>query len=126
MRLATIAFWAALSLSAQQRWNEKTANEWYAKQPWLVGANYIPATAINQLEMWQQETFDPVWMETELTWAESLGMNTMRVFLHDLPWKQDPSGFQRRIGRFLAIADNHGIKPIFVLFDSVWDPFPQV
>jgi hypothetical protein len=121
-----IALCAVASLLAQPRWTEKTANDWYAKQSWLVGANYIPATAINQLEMWQQDTFDPVWMETELTWAEGLGMNTMRVFLHDLPWKQDPSGYQRRISRFLAIADNHGIKPIFVLFDSCWDPFPQV
>ena len=74
------------------RWTEKAANEWYAKQPWLVGSNYLPATAINQLEMWQAETFDPVWIETELTWAEGLGMNTMRVFLHDLPWKQDSAG----------------------------------
>src|SRR5215471_21748406 len=95
----------ALPLFSQARWTEKTANDWYAKQPWYVGANYIPATAINQLEMWQQDTFDPVWMENELNWAEGLGMNTMRVFLHDLPWKQDSSGFQRRIGRFLAMAD---------------------
>jgi hypothetical protein len=109
-----------------QRWTEKAANEWYAKQPWLVGSNYIPATAINQLEMWQAETFDPVWLETELSWAESLGMTTMRVFLHDLPWKQDAGAFQRRIDKFLSIADRHKIKPIFVLFDSCWDPFPQL
>ena len=41
------------------RWPETKANDWYAKQPWLVGSNYIPATAINELEMWQAETFDP-------------------------------------------------------------------
>jgi Cellulase (glycosyl hydrolase family 5) len=125
MRYLIVALWAVVSLFAQPRWTEKAANDWYARQPWLAGANYIPATAINQLEMWQQDTFDPIWIETELTWAESLGMNTMRVFLHDLPWKQDPSGFQRRIGRFLSIADSHGIKPIFVFFDSCWDPYPQ-
>jgi hypothetical protein len=109
-----------------QRWPEKTANDWYARQPWLVGSNYIPATAINQLEMWQADTFNPVWMETELSWAEDLGMNTMRVFLHDLLWKQDSAGFLRRIDRFLSIADKHHIKPIFVLFDSCWDPFPEM
>jgi len=109
-----------------QRWPEKAANDWYARQPWLVGSNYIPATAINQLEMWQADTFNPVWMETELSWAEDLGMNTMRVFLHDLLWKQDSSGFQRRMDRFLTIADKHHIKPIFVLFDSCWDPFPEM
>jgi len=109
-----------------QRWTEKAANEWYAKQPWLVGSNYIPATAINQLEMWQADTFDSVWMDTELGWAEGLGLNTMRVFLHDLLWKQDPSGFQHRLDRFLSMADKHHIKPIFVFFDSCWDPFPEI
>src|SRR5260370_22637574 len=94
-----LPIFASLFLSAvwaqPQPWPEKAANDWYARQPWLVGSNYIPATAINQLEMWQAGTFNPVWMETELAWAEDLGMNTMRVFLHDLLWKQDPSGFQR-------------------------------
>ena len=120
MRLAILVLSLAGALSGQTRWTEKAANEWYAKQPWPVGANFIPATAINQLEMWQQGTFDPIWIETELMWAEKLGMNTMRVFLHDLPWKQDRTGFRRRIDRFLSIADDHGIKPILVLFDSCW------
>ena len=97
MRFLSILFLLVAPVFSQARWTEKQANEWYAKQPWLVGSNYIPATAINQLEMWQADTFDAVWMDTELGWAEGLGMNTMRVFLHDLPWKQDPSGFRRRI-----------------------------
>ncbi|MBS1854726.1 MAG: cellulase family glycosylhydrolase [Acidobacteria bacterium] len=126
MRLPLIALCLAGVLSGQSRWSEKAAKEWYAKEPWLVGSNYIPAGAINQLEMWQQDTFDPLWMETELTWGEKLGMNTMRVFLHDLLWKQDPTGFRHRIDKFLSIADAHGIRPIFVLFDSCWDPYPQV
>jgi hypothetical protein len=126
MRLFPLALCLLSAAAAQpQRWTEKAANDWYARQPWLVGSNYIPATAINQLEMWQADTFDAVWMDTELTWAEGLGMNTMRVFLHDLPWKQDASGFQRRIDRFLSIADKHKIKPMLVLFDSCWDPFPE-
>jgi hypothetical protein len=127
MKLFVIALTLAASLCAQTaRWTEKAANDWYARQPWLVGANYIPAVAINQIEMWQQESFDPVWIETELNWAEDIGMNTMRVFLHDLLWKSDPGAFQGRINRFLAICDRHKIKPIFVLFDSVWDPYPQM
>src|SRR5687767_7936742 len=107
------------------RWSEQKANEWYQKQPWLVGANYIPASAINELEMWQAETFDPGAIDKELGWAESHGMNTMRVFLHDLLWKQDADGFKRRISEFLRIAEKHKIKPMFVFFDSCWDPFPQ-
>ncbi len=107
-----------------QKWSEKKANDWYGKQPFLVGSNYIPATAINELEMWQADTFDPQRIDLELGWAESLGMNTMRVFLHDLPWQQDPDGFKHRIDTFLGIADRHKIKPLLVLFDSCWDPNP--
>lgn len=108
------------------RWSEKAANNWYARQPWLVGANYIPSTAINELEMWQADTFDPARIDLELGWAESIGMNTMRVFLHDLLWQQDASGFQKRVELFLQIAAKHHIRPLFVLFDSVWDPNPQL
>lgn len=108
------------------RWTEQKANEWYAQQPWLVGSNYIPSTAINELEMWQAATFDPKRIDTELGWAQSLGLDTMRVFLHDLLWKQDPVGFTKRINIFLNIAQKHKIRPIFVLFDSCWDPHPKL
>src|SRR5579863_10024769 len=87
------------------RWSEAKANAWYAKQPWPVGADYIPRDAINQLEMWQAATFNPQEIDQELGWAQSIGMNTMRVFLHDLLWQQDPKGFQQRINTFLTIAD---------------------
>lgn len=108
------------------RWTEETANEWYASQPWLVGSNYIPSTAINELEMWQASTFDPQRIDTELGWAQSLGLNTMRVFLHGLLWKQDPEGFEKRINIFLTIAQKHKIRPLFVLFDSCWDANPKL
>lgn len=51
-------------------------------------------------------------------------MNTMRVYLHDLLWKQDQKGFLKRLDQFLAIAARHGIRPMLVLFDSCWDPDP--
>jgi len=97
-----------------------------APDPWLVGSNYIPSNAINQLEMWQADTFDPQRIDTELGWAESLHMNTMRVFLHDLLWQQDPAGFRERVDTFLTIAHKHHIRPLFVLFDSCWDPNPHL
>src|SRR4028119_1512289 len=109
---------------ASARWTEAQANEWYKRQPFLVGSNYNPATAINELEMWQADTFDPKRIDLELGWAENIGMNTMRVYLHDLAYKQDPEGFKQRINTFLQIADKHKIRPMFVLFDSCWDPFP--
>jgi hypothetical protein len=108
------------------RWPEQKANEWYAQQPWLVGSNYVPQSAINQLEMWQESTFDPNEIDKELGWAQAMGMNTMRVFLHDLLWQQDSAGFRRRIDAFLTIAARHHIRPMLVLFDSCWDPDPRL
>src|SRR2546430_12975692 len=87
------------------RWTAEKANEWYAKQPWLVGSNYTPATASNELEMWQAETFDPKRIDLELGWAESIGLNPMRVFLHDLLWKQDAAGIFERVGEILVVAE---------------------
>lgn len=107
-------------------WTEKQANDWYAQQPWLMGSNFVPSTAINQLEMWQAETFDTATIDRELGWAESLGMNTMRVFLHNLTYTQNPEGFLQRIETFLQIAERHKIRPLIVLFDSVWDPYPKL
>jgi hypothetical protein len=109
-----------------QRWSTHRAQQWYAAQPWILGSNYVPYDAVNELEMWQAATFDPKRIDIELGWAQGLGMNTMRVFLHNLLWQQDPSGFKQRIRVFLRIAARHHIKPIFVLFDSCWDPDPRL
>ena len=114
------------SRGQKPRWTEQAAKDWYAQQPWLVGSNYIPSGAINELEMWQAATFDPERIDKELGWAQSLGLNTMRVFLHDLLWQQDPEGFKKRLDTFLTIAQKHKIRPLFVLFDSVWDPNPKL
>jgi hypothetical protein len=111
--------------AAPGRWPAEKANAWYAAQPWLVGANFVPSTAINPLEMWQADTFDPATIDRELGYAQGIGMNTMRVFLHDSPWREDAAGFYRRIDRFLAICARHQIRPLFVIFDGVWNPYPQ-
>jgi len=126
MKILYLLLFAGALLGQSAKWTEKAAKSWYARQPWPVGSNYLPATAINELEMWQAQTFDAAQIDKELGWAQGLGMNTMRVFLHDLPWKEDSEGFKKRIGTFLDICAKHKIKPMFVLFDSVWDPEPQL
>ncbi len=108
------------------RWSKERANEWYQKQPWLVGCNFAPSTAVNQLEMWQEDTFDPDTIDRELGWAARIGFNSARVFLHDLAWQADPDGFKKRISKFLEIADRHGIRPMFVLFDDCWNADPKI
>ncbi len=90
--------------------------------PWLRGANFIPSTAINQLEFWQEETFDPETIDRELGWAEKTGFNCMRVYLHHVAWEVDKPGFKNRINEYLTIAEKHNIGTIFVFFDDCWNP----
>ena len=111
---------------SEGRWSAQRANEWYAEQGWLAGANFVPSTASNQLEMWQAETFDPQAIDHELGWAAEIGLNSMRVYLHDMLWAQDAQGLLERTDQYLQIADRHGIKTMFVLLDSVWNPFPEL
>jgi len=106
-------------------WSVDEAANWWDQQPWLVGCNFIPSTAINQLEMWQEATFDRATIERELGWAAGLGFNVVRVYLHDLLWKQDERGFLDRIDCFLDLARRNQIAVVFVLFDDVWNTNPQ-
>lgn len=106
-------------------WSLEKANAWYKEHQWITGANFLPSTAINQLEMWQAETFDPATIDRELGWAEGIGFNTMRVYLHSLAWKGDTEGFKKRVGDYLTIANKHGIKTIFVFFDDCWNKVPR-
>jgi hypothetical protein len=132
-RIALLCSFLAVSISAAfglassaQPWSKQHASDWYQQQPFLIGSNFIPSSATNQLEMWQADTFDLPTIDRELGWAEGLGMNTMRVFLHNLLWQQDSRGFLQRMDRFLQVADRHHIRITFVIFDSVWDPDPKL
>ena len=106
-------------------WSTEKINDWYSNHPWPVGCNYIPQYAINQLEMWQAESFDAAIIDRELSWAGKLGFNTVRVFLHQLLWEQGSQEFLERMDVFLTIASTYNIKTMFVLFDAVWNPFPK-
>jgi hypothetical protein len=121
--LAAVAFgataWAAEPADpAPAPWLAEKAMAWYEKQPWLVGCNFLPSTAVNDVEMWQQETFDPATTDRELGWAQDLGFNSVRVFLNYVVWKADAAGFKKRFGEFLAIADRHGISAMPIFFDD--------
>lgn len=117
---------AGVAQDGAGRWPAARANQWYEAQPWLVGANFVPSDAINELEMFQAATFNPALNDKELGMAESIGMNTMRVFLQDQLWKQDAEGFRKRLDAFLMIAAKHHIRPLLVLFDSCWETDPHL
>jgi len=131
-KLTLIAFTASVllligcSVKQEQKprgvWSKEHANEWYTKWGWLRGSDFTPSTAINQLEMWQAETFDTMTINRELGWASSIGMNCMRVYLHHVAWEKDSTGFKRRMYKYLEIAARHGISTIFVFFDDCWNP----
>jgi hypothetical protein len=109
-------------VAKNERWSEEKANAWAKNNPWLRGANFNPSTSINQLEMWQAESFDPETIDRELGWAEDIGFNCMRVYLHHVAWEVDKEGFKNRMKEYLYIADGHGISTIFVFLDDCWNP----
>jgi hypothetical protein len=120
-----VLFSSLLAIAQTKTWTKEKANQWYKQQGWVIGCNFLPSTAINQLEMWEAESFDTATINRELGWAEEIGFNTLRVFLHNLVWENDPEGFKKRISTFLDIASHHHIKPLFVFFDDCWNPEPK-
>lgn len=110
------------SVDTSKRWTVEQAEAWSKENGWLRGSNFNPSTSINQLEFWQAETFDPETIDRELGWAEDIGMNCMRVYLHHVAWQVDMYGFKNRLNQYLTIANSHGIKTIFVFFDDCWNP----
>ena len=100
------------------RWTEERAWTWYQGQPWIIGFNYVPSTAINTTEMWQRDTFDPATIDRELGWGARIGFTSCRVFLQYLVWSDDPVGAVDRIDRFLDIADRRHISTILCPFDD--------
>ena len=121
-----ISFSQGTDTQLHKRWTTEKANTWYENQKWITGANFSPSSAINQLEMWQADTFDPKTIDKELGFAHGIGFNTMRVYLHSLAYKQDPKGFKNRMEEYLKISDKHGIKTMFVIFDDVWNGSPKI
>jgi hypothetical protein len=111
--------------SSSGRWTVEQAAAWHKTHPFFAGANFIPSTACNQLEMWQAETFDPTTIDRELRYAHDLGFRTMRVFLHDLLWLNDREGLLKRMAVYLDLAEKYNIQTLFVFFDSCWDPYPK-
>ena len=108
------------------RWSEERAWDWKEENGWMVGTNFNPSTSINQLEFWQENTYDAETIERELEWSAELGMNLHRVYLHNLLWDQDSLGLLKRMENYLKIADSNDIKTLFVLLDDCWHPLPKL
>lgn len=99
-------------------WSSSQAHEWFTRERWSVGYNLLPRDYVNSTEMWQEATFNIDVISWELSLAERLGFNSLRVFLPYLVWKSDPDGFLRRFSEFLECANQHGQKVMPVLLDD--------
>ena len=123
--LALLVLGATLAVASDRaaseapgRWSTAKALAWQQTQPWIVGCNYVPSSAVNDVEMWQADGFRPDTIEREMGWARGLGLNSVRVFLNYVVWQADRDGSLGRFERFLAIAARHGISVMPVLLDD--------
>ncbi len=114
------------SAQRAERWSVEKANNWWSNNGWVSGCNYIPADAINQIEMWHSSTFNPAQIDKELGWAEGMGFTAMRVYLSSLVWQDEPKTFKKNMNKYLEIAAKHNIKTIFVFFDDCWREESQI
>lgn len=106
-------------------WSRDRSQAWQQSTGWLVGVNYTPRTAINAIEFWSAASFDAPTIRQELAWAQNLGFNSLRVFLHDLVWLEEQNRFLERFEQFLDTAAKYALGVMPVFFDSVWHPFPH-
>lgn len=113
-----------LTYSANTRWTPEEAADWKARLPWTMGCNFTPSYAVNPIETWDASLFDRTLIESELALAADIGMNTARVYLHNLAWEADPAGFLDRVDALVGIAWSKGIRTMPVMFDSCWHPEP--
>lgn len=102
----------------KRQWNLTEIQQWYDSQSWLCGFNYLPRSAVNWTEMWQDETFDLETIQQELSWAKAIGFNTLRTNLPFIAWQNEPEKLLKNIDSFLTACSDNGIKPMITLFDD--------
>ena len=90
----------------------------------LRGANYVPSYASTAVKAWT--AYAPEVVDRELGYAERAGLNTVRVFLHVLPYEREPEAFLARLRDFVERCDRRRIRPLFVLFDSCFGDEPSL
>ena len=100
------------------QWLPEKAWDWYNRQPWPCGFNYIPADAISYTEMWMGYCFNPDKIDGELRLAQEVGFNCTRVVLPFIVWEHEPEAFKQRLDKFLEICHTRRIQVMAALFDD--------
>lgn len=103
---------------AGERWSEEKANEWYARQQWPVGCVFMPSYAGTPVELWGAEYFQPDVLDRELSLAQDLGFNVIRLFMCDIVWQNDPEGYMDRLEQTIALAHKHGLRILMTFYTN--------
>jgi hypothetical protein len=103
---------------APGQWTRARAVAWAAMHPWYCGFNFLPSSAVNFVEMWRAETFDPPTIARELGWAADLGLNALRTNLPFVIWRRDRDGLLSRVDTLLALAAARGLATVLCPFDD--------
>ena len=106
-------------MTAESRWPEERIWRWWNDLGPIKGVNYIPRNAVNSIDFWLAETFDPDLIAEELQWARQAGYNALRVQLQYVVWANDEDGFMDRLDTFLGLAQDQGLRVVPVLFDDL-------
>jgi len=101
-----------------ERWNKEAAWKWWDEHDWPVGANYVTSDAVNDIEMWMNDTFNPKLIDKELGWAADIGFNTVRVFLSYVVWQHEQAVFENNFETFLRLAAKNQLTVLPILFDD--------
>ncbi len=100
-----------------ERWTRERAWEWYNSRPWIRGCNFMPSDCANRIDMWQEYGFEEHFStaDRELSWAEELGFNSMRIILEFDVWDMEHDAFMAHLERYLDLLDRHGMNAMLVL-----------
>ena len=101
----------------KRQWTEQEINEWYAKQPWLRGTNFLPSDCINRLDMWQsfgrEEHLKTA--ETELKLSEETGFNTVRLWCNFDVYYKEPEEFMQTLESYISLCAKYHHSVMLVL-----------
>ena len=108
---AAVLCLAAASATAGRTgpWTKEQAWKWYKEQPWIRGCNYMPASAANRMDMWQEFGSEARFeeMDRELALAASIGFNTVRVHLEENgfgAWYYEHDDFMKNFEKVLSLC----------------------
>ena len=99
------------------KWTCEQANEWYAKQGWLRGCNFIGSDCTNRLDMFQSYKAEEklATAERELALCQKIGFNTVRIWANFDVYYAEPESYMQILDRYVDLCGKYGQKVMVVL-----------